>query len=195
MTRFRLRWHLVAVLLLPLPSCAKANVSADMQREVDAREQLGRAVAVDAGASRALAVASRADVLFEEGFSNVEYDPPDDFRHHAFRWMGQRGHVRLKSHERRPMRLSVKGWLNEKVIRAKAVVTLYINGRRLGSSGAVEDGHWSLETVVPSSSQRTDGWLDLVVTVSAVAFHWSDAPTLRVVVVTGLEWRDPALGP
>lgn len=180
---------LLMVIVSPL-GCSNVDSRSRVAREMEVREAVGRAAAVDAGAGRSLLVASREDVRFEAGFSVVEYDPPDDFRNHAFRWMGQRGSVRLRGHRSAAMRLTVNGWLNEKVIRSKGVITSYLNGWRLATTGAVENGHWFIATTVPVELTQKSEWLDLTMEVSAVAYHWSDVPALRVVVVTKLLWEE-----
>jgi hypothetical protein len=171
-------------------ACSNKGPKPEVQAENDAREAVGRAAVIDADGGRALAIGSRNNVLFEEGFSNVSYDPPNDFRNAAFRWMGQRGHVRLHVKGDRPMKLKVRGWLHEKVIRAKGVVTLYLNGELLYTTHAVEYEHWTVDIVVPTTMQHGPGWLDLILSVSAVAFHWSEPPALQVVVLNELEWSE-----
>ena len=185
------RLFVVAALVACVAACGNRERANEIEAETAARESFGRAIVIDAGAGRALGAASRSDVLFEDGFANLQYDPPDDYRNHAFRWMGQRGHVRLKSHGERPMKLKISGWLHEKVIRARPVVTLYVDGGRLYDTGAVpDDGLWGAEVTVGPGAMRGAQWIDLVITVSAVAFHWSDPPALNVVVVNRLEWSE-----
>lgn len=145
---------------------------------------------IDAGAVRALNVRSHGNVLFEDGFSIVSYDPPEDYRGHAFRWMGQRGHARVLSHGDKAMALRIVGWVNEKVIRAKPVVTVYLDGVRIWDTGAVENGAWGVQTVVPGALLKEGAWHDLIIAVSAVSFHWGEPPDLRVVVVSGLDWSE-----
>ncbi len=170
--------------------CSSGRRKAEVKAETLAREAYAHAVAVDAGAGRMLPVASRTDVLFEEGFSNLSYDPPQDFRNSGFRWMGQRGHIRVRSHGDRPMRLKTFGWLHEKVIRAKGVVTIYVDGIRIADTGAVEKETWVLETVIPTDLLRGKEWLDVIITASAVSFHWAEPPALAVVALNSFEWTE-----
>lgn len=171
-------------------SCAAKDPAPAVQAEIDARERFARAVALDAGSGRSLNVGSRGDVLFEEGFSLVSYDPADDFHNHAFRWMGSRGHVRLRSRRAGPMALEIEGYLNEKVIGSKPVVTAYLNGVPLVVTMAKEGGNWFINTVVREEHIRTREWMDLLLTVSAVGFFWAEPPDLRVVVVSKLAWSE-----
>ena len=171
-------------------ACSAKDSRYDPQATPAERERFAVNAALDAGSGGALAVGSRNDVLFEEGFSLVSYDPPDDYKNHAFRWMGQRGHVRLRAHSEHAMKLKLVGWVNEKAIRAKPVLTLYIDGQRIHTTDPVENGHWWIETVVPADMLRSSSWHDLLITLSAVAFHWSDPPTLTLAVLNTLEWTE-----
>lgn len=171
-------------------SCSSKAPRPEVEAENASREAHGRTAVEAEDAGRALGIGSRNDVLFEEGFSIVSYDPPNDYRNGAFRWMGQRGHVRLRGHGDHAMSLTLKGWLHELVIRAKGVVTVYLDGIRLFDTGAVEMGHWQAEVVVPSAILHGRGWSDLIITVSAVAFHWSEPPALQVVVLNALDWSE-----
>lgn len=175
---------------LVLVACGKPKSDPKLEQEIRERDDFARAVVVDAGASRALKVASRTDALFEEGFSAISYDPPDDWHNHAFRWMGQNGHVRLKMHGDRTMKIKLGGWVNEKVIRAKPVISAYIDGQFIGTTGAVESGHFFLEADVPSALARGKDWVDLNITSNAVAYHWGDPPDLKVIVFYNLEWYE-----
>lgn len=171
-------------------ACSRAEPSPELKAEVIARERFARGVAIDAGAERALGVGSRTDVLFEDGFSVVSYDPPDDFHNHAFRWMGARGHVRLAGHGAHAMRLSMEGYINEKVIRSKSVITVYLDGIRIFDAPADETGIWRMGVSLPADVLRHEGWMDLVLAVSAVGFFWAEPPELRVVVLNKLEWKE-----
>jgi hypothetical protein len=167
--------------------CSRA--SADIS-ETRTREAAGRAFAIDAGADRMIKVASRADVMFELGFSMISYDPPDDFHNHAFRWMGKNGHVRLHAHGDKNMRLMVGGWVNEKVIRSKPVISLYLDGMLVGTTGAIEGGHWRVERILTPDWFRGREWLNLNVLCNAIAWHWSDPPKLNVIVLYDFEWTE-----
>ena len=142
----------------------------------------------EADAGRALNVASSTRVQFGEGFSPLSFDPSDDFHNHAFRWMGQNAHVRLKT-TGGPMRLVMRGWVHEKIVQSKVVLTFFVDGAFVAATGPVEDEHFSVETVVPPEQLRRP-WVDLTVRTSAVAFHWADPPELKVIVVYGFEWSE-----
>ena len=93
-------------------ACSRGDGADPYAAESAQREAFVRSALDAGGASRALGVASTYDIQFEEGFSILSYeldskDGHASFTNHAFRWMGQHAHVRLKSHGARPMRLTV----------------------------------------------------------------------------------------
>lgn len=163
--------------------------SPHVSREIARREALAHELIVDAGASRAWAVSSKSDVRFEEGFDVIAYDPPFQFSGHAFRWMGQNAHVRLKSHGGHAMRLQVHGWTDPNVIKSRPVVSAYIDGRLFGTALALEDGLWGIDFVVPADMLQSS-WVDLKITISTIAFHWADPPDLKVAMLNGLTWSE-----
>jgi len=182
------RFAPVALALLGCTRGPPAEVTAEVAR----REAYAHAIAVDAGQGSAWSVSSRSEILFEEGFSGVQYDPPDDFRAHGFRWTGQRARVRLKSHGDRPMHLLLYGWVNLKVTRTHPTLAVYVDGQLVGGAPPVDDsGLWGIDTIVPASMLRDAKWVDLTLVVSAVAWHWAEPPDLRVVVLNGLFWDEP----
>ena len=110
--------------------CSKKRPDPEATSEIARREAYARALLVDGGAV-AYRIGSNADVQFADGFSIVQFDPADDWRSHAFRWMGPKGHVRLRTQGNEPMRLKLGGWVNEKVIDTKPEIRLYIDGQPL----------------------------------------------------------------
>jgi hypothetical protein len=180
------RWILALALLL---AACKTN-NDDVRTEVLRREAYGRRAALAGDAGRILNVASTSNFIFEEGFSIIRHDPPDNYRNHAFRWMGKNGHVRLKGHDGAPMHLKVTGWVDERVIRARPVIEVSIDGRFIQRIGPIDGGHFWLETVVQPEVLHGADWVDLDIMVSAVAFHWAEPPELQVVVIYGFEWDE-----
>ena len=179
---------LVALLGLTSAGCSKPNRSAELRAEVVKRQNFARKVAEDADAGRMLEVASSADAIFDDGFSAIMYDPPDDFHNHAFRWMGKNAHVRLHVVDGAPKHLVVAGWAHEKVIRAKPVISAYIDGTFIATTNAIEDGHFRIDvTVTPDLLKRE--WVDLNLFCNAVSFHWGEPPDLRVLVLYHFEWQ------
>lgn len=189
----RLRLGRLCVTVLALASfslaCNAPSPSPEVLREVEQREALAEALVVDAGAQRARLLSSRSDVVFEEGLSALEYDPPFQFRKHAMRWMGQRSLVRLKRHGDRPMRLFMHGWADLDAIKTRPLITASIDGRLLETVRVPEDGLWAMDLVVPPEALRAT-WVDLQITVGSVAFHWSDPPELKVALLNGLSWTE-----
>ncbi len=163
--------------------------------EVHAREAFVKKSLDEADAGRALSVASTPEIQFEEGFGVLSFEKdPDDghesITNHAFRWMGQVAHVRLKTKGARPMHLTMQGWAHHKVIATRPVVTVFIDGVYVASTPAIgEDGHYMIDQVIPEWALRRP-WVDLVVRTNAVGFHWGDVPELRVLNVYRFTWTE-----
>jgi hypothetical protein len=175
--------------VLLLGGCSRSDGADPHAAEIATREAFAKRALEDAHAGRALGVSSTSEIQFEEGFSILSYDPPDDFHNHAFRWMGQNAHIRLKSHGKRAMKLVVVGWTNEKVIRAKPVMNLFIDGQFIATTNEIRDGHYWIETVVPEWVFRRP-WVDLIIRTNAVGFHWGDPPELKVALVYRFGWTE-----
>lgn len=172
-----------------LAACSKAAPDAELAAEIARRESFAKSALEDAGAARAFGVSSTSEIFFEEGFSQITFDPPEDYRNHAFRWMGPHAHVRLKSHGDRRMKLQVIGWVNEKVVRSKAVISLFLDGELLTTTGAIENGHyWAEAVVAPERLGRP--FVDLDIETNAVAFHWAEPPKLQVALVYKFTWAE-----
>jgi len=148
------------------------------------------------GLQAPLKIASSRDVRFEWGFSGIEYDPKDDYRSpRAFRWAGQRGALRVQRHGDKPMKLTIVGWVNARVLRTKPTVSAYLDGQYLSSMVVEEindEGFGGFQvggTVQPDMFQHRD-WAMVDLDLSSVAFHWSDPPTLKVAMVSSVEWQE-----
>lgn len=163
--------------------------------EVTEREAFAKRTLIEADAGRALGVSSTSEIQFEEGFSILSYEPDAkdghaSFRNHAFRWMGQSAHVRLKSHGPRPMKLLVVGWMHHKVIGTRPVIHAFVDGVYIKSTEPIRsDGHYWLEARVPEWAIRRP-WVDLTIRTTAVGYHWGDPPDLKVLNVYRFEWSE-----
>lgn len=164
-----------------------------IQAEIAARDAFAKKMLLAEDAGRAFALSSTSDIQFDEGFSMISYFPPEDFRAHAVRWMGQHAHVRLRAHPGKSMKLHLKGWANSSVIRTKPFLSLFIDSEHIGSIGPVEDeytkGHFWFDLVIPPEKLKRE-WVDLVIKANAVAFHWADPPTLQVLQIYNFEWSE-----
>jgi hypothetical protein len=188
-----MRRALLVCLLASLPTaalgCARTDVADSLKEEVSRREAYAKDTMTDAGAARAVGVSSTSEIQFDDGFGILSYDPPDEFRNHAFRWMGQNAHVRLKSHGAHRMKLLVVGWVHHKVIRTKPVINLFIDGQWVATSNVIQEGHYWIEVVVPPSLIHRP-WVDLTIRTNAVGFHWGDPPELKVALVYRFGWTE-----
>ena len=183
--------------LLSLPllllGCSKAPDQATLD-EIKRRDEFTKNILRDGGGIAATWVGSNANVQFMEGFSLVEFDPADDWRKGARRWMGQKGHVRLRTEGGSPMYLKITGWVNEGVIKVKPTMSVYIDGQPVlprEPTGKVDDpGHFFYwETDVPPETFHGREWVNLDIVWNAVAFHWADPPELKVIILSELTWE------
>jgi hypothetical protein len=186
--RFGFRTAALCALASLPASCTKANDD-DAKAEIAARAEYAKRMLIEEDAGRLLGVASSPDIMFEEGFSRVSYNPPDHWREHAFRWLGQNAHVRLRSHPGRAMRLHVQGWVNEEIVRTKAQISVFLDGEFLRAEGPFDNGHYWIEVDVPPSMLKRP-WVDLNLRLNAVGFHWSDPPLLMVANVYNFSWTE-----
>jgi hypothetical protein len=185
----RHHWALIA---LGAFGCSRGDRPDPFADEVAMREAYAKKTLFEADAGRAWNVSSTSEYQFEEGFTLILYEQGKDalgptFREHAFRWIGQTAHVRLKTHGKRNMKLSLRGWANEEAIRAKPVMNAFVDGVYVGTSGVIEEGHYVIETIVPAWALKRP-WVDLVIRTNAVGFHWGDIPELKVLNVYHFSW-------
>ncbi len=180
----------VATLLLLSAAC---KVSDQGRAEERARAELAWSIARDSGNVEALGISSRPDVRFEWGTGPIEYEPQGKWRAHAFRWIGQRMLVRLRTIDGHPMTLGIAGWVDVPQLRMVPTVTLYIDGQLLARQLPTEEGQFTIETTVRAEMTRGRPWVDLMVELSSVAYHWLDPPELKAAVLTALWWRPEQL--
>jgi hypothetical protein len=177
--------------LSSLVGCAKGPSEAETNEEISRREKYVKSLlVVDGGPAPATRVGSTTEVHFEEGFTGVQFDPPDDARSHAFRWMGQRGHVRVRTRGRQPMHLRVAGWLHEKVLHQRGTVAAYLNGQITGPAFPTDEkGIFVIDETLDPALFHDEEWVDLHIMPSSVVFHWADPPDLKVVVIFDFQWE------
>ncbi len=191
------------LLLLPLlnvafaAGCSKSD-RASITLEAEQRQARAHGLSADAGSSSSWNVSCSDDIIYDDGFTLIEHDRKDTSGNSAFRWMGQRGTVRLKSHGGRPMRLFTYGWANIKALQTTPTLTAYIDGRMVGTTTPPpETGLWGIDTVVPKEFLEGRDWVELVITTSTIAWPWADvakladAPTLAVIALNFMSWTDP----
>ncbi|MCA9587290.1 MAG: hypothetical protein KC657_18310 [Myxococcales bacterium] len=185
----------VAVVALALSAAACGRSGADpYAEEVKQREALAKRLMNEADAGRALLVTSTSEVQFGEGFGKLSFElDPDQhpsFTNHAFRWMGQNAHVRLKSHGAVPMKIRIDGWVHLKVIGTQPVIQLFVDGVYIAQTDPVGGGgHFRIDARVPEWAIRRP-WVDLVIHTNAVGFHWGDPPELNVINIYRFEWGE-----
>jgi hypothetical protein len=142
------------------------------------------------GATAAHKVMSRGDVHFEDGFSDMDFDPPSDLRGKSFRWVGRRAHLLLKRHGDKKMHLLIAGWANLKVIDTRPIFSVRFNGAIVSSDPATKDGAFGTDVVIEPSRFGGADWADVYLQLSAVAFDWVNPPALKVALVTEVSWTE-----
>jgi hypothetical protein len=175
-----------------LVACSKKAPDPEVTAEIGRRNALRNALmTLDDGGPRDLfRVGSKPDVHFEDGFGTVQFDPPDDYRNHAFRWMGIRGHVRLRTQGDTPMHVRIAGWLHEQVLHQHGSVWATIDGQTISRAVDTDDkGIWVIDERIDPAIFRGREWVDLEIIPSSVAFHWAEPPDLRVIVLFDFVWR------
>lgn len=162
------------------------HYTADEERT--AREAFLKALAEREGTQEAYGLTSREDVRFEEGFSPLEFDPPGDVRKHAFRWVGQKAHVRLKSHGDKPSHLLIGGWSDQKNLMTHATLRVTINGHILASNVAATDGGIGADLTVDPSTLEGREWSDLYIEVTTLYYDW-EPKNYRAILISKLTWE------
>jgi hypothetical protein len=180
---------LAALLAVSGLGCGRRTVSDEQAREEARREEFRLHVLATEDAGRTGDVSSRPDVVFEDGFTKIMFDPTDDFRGHAFRWLGPNAHVRLKSHGNKRMRLHFKGWLDLNKIQTWPVITVFINGVAVKKPlPPVEFSFFEFESEISPDAFEGHEWADLHIVVASVAWHWLDAKQLSVAIIDDFDW-------
>ena len=175
--------RLAALLLLVACTADRHRSAEERLRDDFVRELVERE-----GAIRSFRLTSSRNVIFEAGFSPIEYDPAGDYHNHAFRYIGQRSFIRLRSHGDRPMKLGVYGWIDTKVIRSKPSVNTYVDGRFISGMDVKDDGLFTIESVVGRDLLAGRSWVNLTLELSSVGWHWDDPPKLRVALIYSFAW-------
>lgn len=193
-------------LALTASACSRSEVQLEppnpfadeiARREAFAKKTLERLVDEkfpDAGSDRVdpWRMTSTTEIQFDEGFSILSYEPAEIFPpvKNAFRWMGQRAHVRVKAHDGKAMKILLAGWAHLQMLKTHPVMDFFIDGFYVGSSKPIEKEHyWIDDITVPAWAVRRP-WVDLEIRTNAVAFHWGDPPTLRVLLTYRFEWKE-----
>jgi hypothetical protein len=170
-------------------SCRDKPVDPAVTAEIAARGEFAKRLLLEEDAGTLLGISSSPDIMFEEGFSQILYDPQRQWRAHPFRWIGQNAHVRLRPHPGKAMRLHIQGWASANELRTKPQVALYIDGERLKLDEPVEHEHFWIDVDVPPQMLRRE-WVDLNIRLNTVAWHWDDPPMLAVANIYNFTWTD-----
>ena len=187
------RWTSIVLTLVALAALA-AGCSNKAPRataeQAAGREAITRAAQADAGDS-SWTVSNTDEIIYVDGFTLIQHEPSADSVGRGFRWMGQRGRVRLKTHGDRPMRLFMYGWANIKILQTTPTITAFIDGRPVANSTPPHDtGLWGVDVIVPAEYLAGRDWVELTVTSSTIAWPWIDAKDVSVIAFNFLSWTE-----
>lgn len=171
--------HLFFVAALALGACKR---DPRVGEEIERREAYARSLLLDAGGTGALGVGNSVNIHFVDGFSKVEFDPEGDWRGRAFRHLGKRGRVRLRVGDE-PMHLRVGGWANEKVLRTRPSVSMYLDNVPISSGFIDEKGVFGFDGDLDPALTRGKEYVYLDIVPSTVGWHWAEPPELKVFLV------------
>lgn len=153
----------------------------------------------------AWALNTRADLLFDDGFSrlvfvddflNEEVPPPPRLQEPAdphstiptgtpVRWMHRRAHLRLRGE--RDMRLRLHGQVRREVTGTRPRLAVSLDGELLASRVVAEDGSFTID--LPIEAARVRDWADLYVVFSSVGLPERERNELRFARLDGVEWE------
>jgi hypothetical protein len=176
--------------------------SAAVERESAARDAFIRRLAEKEGMQDAWSLITRNDVRFEDGFSVLVFERPNDFnlewysvcegcvpvRGTGIKWMNRRAHLRLRGTT--DMRLELEGRVAVDTVFTRPRVGVTVDGTVLDSVVVAPDGRFRFSGVVPASA--LDGWVDAYITISSVSEPWREPGDLRAAALEHLRWEPVA---
>jgi len=137
--------------------------------ETRLREEFMRTFLEAHGGERAWQLSLNRDVIFGSGFCPVEMDVRDGTFVHAHRWMGPRGHLRLKGHGNRAMRFAFAGVPAPRRDHGPPTATLAVDDVPFDVTEAIDQrleyGHVFAPNVIGGAE-----WIDLTIAMST----WGD---------------------
>ncbi len=184
------------VLAVLLGACGS---EAPLNDETVARERFIRELAEREGLGDTWYVMSRADVVFEDGFSATQMVDPDPARRWTevpreltseravpVRWMGPTAHLRVRGNGV-DMHLQIWGRANLAVMMTRPRITATFDGLEFGSQVVDDGGRFSFEAVIPGEHLR--GWSDVYLELSTVSEPWREPALLKAARVDGVLWE------
>lgn len=186
----------IAAALLVLAACGS---EAPLNDETLARERFIRELAEREGLGDTWYLISRADLVFEDGFSATQMVDPDPVRHWTevprtltserampVRWMGPSAHLRVRGRGG-DMHLHIWGRTNLAVMFTRPRITASFDGLEFGSMVVDDSGLFAFEAVVPGEWLR--GWSDIYLELSTVSEPWREPAQLKAARVEGVLWE------
>lgn len=150
----------------------------------------------------AWSLSTRADVLFDDGFTGLVFlDPATDdptwydafhapaaalVRGTAARWMFRRAHVRLRG--RGDMRLVFSGKVNLGAAYTRPRLDAMLDGELVATVIPDADGHFDVDVTI-SREKLGEGWRDLYLVFDSIAEPQKDVRELRSARLERFEWE------
>jgi|GEM_PF-3061889 len=154
-----------------------------------AREAYVAQLATREGVTGEWRLASRGDLVFEEGWSRMVRVEPElalgSSSPVPIRWIGPSAHARIRG--RSDMQLRIWGRVDRAAIFTRPRVSLMVAGIELASRLVADDGSFVVETVVPAT--WVTGWTELYLSLSSVGEPWRDPAVTKVARVEGVVWE------
>lgn len=190
------RRAVAALLGCALAACGS---EAPLNAETVARERFIRGLADSEGLGDTWFVMSRADVVFEDGFSPVQMVDPDPAlrwtevaqinsskRAAPVRWLGPAAHLRVRPRGG-DMHLRMWGRTNLGVLFSRPRVSATFDGLEFFSEVVDDSGEFVIETVIPAAWMT--GWSDVYIQLSTVSEPWREPANLRAARLEGVLWE------
>lgn len=180
-------------------AAAGCGREAPLNDETLARDRYLHELAEREGLGDAWYLMTRADLVFEDGWSATTMVDPaltlawyqatrscTSVRKVAVRWMGPSAHLRVRGRGG-AMHLQVWGRADLAAMDTRPRVTVTFDGLEFYSRVVADDGGFRVEAVIPADWLH--GWSDIYVNLSSVHEPWRDPGRLRVARVEGVAWE------
>jgi len=181
--------------------------------ETRAREGYARDLAEREGLLDAWALTSRSDLQFDDGFAGVELVDPlargawwDDAvracasgRAQPVRWMGARGHLRVRGTG--DHRLRLRGWADVSALQTRPTISASFDGAELHAAVVDDHGYFQIDATIPGGWLAGADWSDIYLVSSSVDNPFRDpagklsTTRLTVLRLEGATWTAIAQAP
>lgn len=176
----------------------------ELSEQGQAREAYVRGLAEREGLVGLWSLASRRDVIFDEGVTDIEVDQPGSDapvpapsaavvpRGEARRWIGRRVRILVHGDGSSDMRLELHGKADLERLFTRPRIAVSFDGAELYSALVEPDGRFAIHATVPRSA--LDGWSDVYIVLSSIHEPFRKPELLRVAQLDRVIWEPVAPG-